>query len=187
MHDLCWRWQCRARNGFHLLKPLHLLGYRKILEAPTSCISFCLTAALPFSNLGEIAGQVWCLVPGESSGKALEPRGMVSAAQSHLAQLSWTVTVGHRMKRRGRTEWSIPRRTGICLLSWVFLSPFFPQLFGLTAALPWVLLSLMASRSSWAASLHQEGLSLCLYKGSVQALPLSETFLFRRNWLVFRP
>ena len=86
VHDLCRRWQCRAGNGFHLLKSLHPPGYRKILEAPTTLyISFCLPAVLPFSNLREMAVQVWCLVPGESSGKAFEPRSVVSPGQNQPA------------------------------------------------------------------------------------------------------
>lgn len=33
-------------------------------RCPPPCISFCLPAALPFSNLGEMAVQDWCLVEG---------------------------------------------------------------------------------------------------------------------------
>lgn len=158
-------------------------------KRPPPSISFCLPAALPFSNLGEMTAQVWCLVSSQEQREGIWTlwHGVTRPEPSYPAQLShhWWSQDEKRV-RRGRTEWSIPKGTVICLMSWVLLSPFFPQLFDLTAALPWVLVSLMGSRSSWAASLHQEGLSLCLCEGCIQVFPLSEAFVFGRNWLVFR-
>lgn len=95
---------------------------------------------------GEKAVQVGYCVPGESRGEALAPRGMVSPGP---AQGSWAVAGGHRMERDRGGAGAFP---GNCVLPWIFLSSFFPQLFGLTAALPQVLVSSMASRSSSACS-----------------------------------
>lgn len=75
------------------------------------CRSFCLPVALPFSNLGEMTAQVWCLVPVEASGKAFEPCGVI--------RTGWAVTGGHRIKKKWEgvgQSGAIPKGTGSCLL-----------------------------------------------------------------------
>lgn len=189
MCDLCRRWQCRAGNGFHLLKFLHPPGYRKIPEAPATLYTLlppCCPAFLWFGE-NDSPHLVSCARWEKWEGIWTQWHGVNRPELSCPDQLSchwWPQD--ENWVRNGRTKWSIPKGTAVCLMSWGFLSTFFPQLFGLTAALPWVFVSLMASHSSWPSSLHQEGLSLCLHKGCVQALTHSEAFLFGRNCLIFR-